>query len=252
MLKSLRCLTIVGGLAFSVIGSGVWINNFAMAQQKGVAYNEVDVKDGGTIVGTVKFDGDVPSAKMLKVDKDEQTCGHENKVSEELVINGESKGIKNVVVSLVDIASGKKIEAVTAALDQKECLFIPHVLAIPVGSSVDLLNSDNVMHNLHSWAIKNAAFNEGVSGGGILTKKFDFAEVVKITCDVHKWMSAFIMVKTNPYFAVTDENGNFKIENVPAGKYKIEAWQEKLGKKTVDIAVNAKEDAVVDFVYTKK
>jgi plastocyanin len=253
MIKNLRFMAIASSLAVTITSGAVCLNNITYAAEgKGVVYTEVEVKDGGSISGTVKYDGDIPSAKTLKVDKDEQTCGHENKVSEELVISGESKGIKNGVVSLVDIASGKKIEAVTAALDQKECLFIPHVLAIPVGSSVDLLNSDNVMHNLHSWAIKNAAFNEGVSGGGILTKKFDFAEVVKITCDVHKWMSAFIVVKTNPYFAVTDENGNFKIENVPAGKYKIEAWQEKLGKKTVDVAVNAKEDAVVDFVYTKK
>ena len=253
MIKNLRFMAIAGSLAVTITSGAMCLNNITYAAEgKGVVYTEVEVKDGGSISGTVKYDGDIPSAKILKVDKDEQTCGHENKVSEELVINGESKGIKNVVVSLVDIASGKKIEAVTAALDQKECLFIPHVLAIPVGSSVDLLNSDNVMHNLHSWAIKNAAFNEGVSGGGILTKKFDFAEVVKITCDVHKWMSSFIVVKANPYFAVTDENGNFKIENVPAGKYKIEAWQEKLGKKTVDVAVNAKEDAVVDFVYTKK
>src|SRR5574342_491130 len=130
MLKSLRCLTIVSGLAFSVMGSGIWINNFAMAAGKDVAYTEIEVKDGGTIVGTVKFDGDDTSAKMLKVDKDEQTCGHENKQSEEWVINGESKGIKNVVVSLVDIAAGKKAEVMTAALDQKECLFIPHVLAV--------------------------------------------------------------------------------------------------------------------------
>ncbi len=253
MIKNLRFMAIAGSLAATITSGAMCLNNIIYASEgKGVVYTEVEVKDGGSISGMVKYDSDIPSAKILKVDKDEQTCGHENKASEELVISGESKGIKNVVVSLVDIASGKKIEAVTAALDQKECLFIPHVLAIPVGSSVDFLNSDNVMHNLHSWAIKNAAFNEGVSGGGILTKKFDFAEVVKITCDVHKWMSAFIVVKTNPYFAVTDENGNFKIENVPAGKYKIEAWQEKLGKKTVDVAVNAKEDAVVDFVYTKK
>lgn len=252
MLKSLRCLTIVSGLAFSVMGSGVWINNFAMAQGKGVAYTEIEVKDGGTIVGTVKFDGDVPSAKMLKVDKDEQTCGHENKASEELVVNGESKGVKNVVVSLVDIAAGKKIEAVTAVLDQKECLFAPHLIAIPVGSSVDLLNSDNVMHNLHSWSIKNPAFNEGVSGGGKMTKKFDLAEIVKITCDVHKWMSSFIVIKANPYFAVTDENGQFKIENVPAGTYKIEAWQEKLGKKAGDVTVKSKEEVVSDFVLKKK
>ena len=85
-----------------------------------------------------------------------------------------------------------------------------------------------------------------------MTKKFDLPEVAKITCDVHKWMSSFVVVKANPYFAVTDENGRFRIENVPAGTYKIEAWQEKLGKKTSDIAVKSKEEAVVDFVLTKK
>ncbi|MDN3512281.1 MAG: carboxypeptidase regulatory-like domain-containing protein [Candidatus Jettenia sp.] len=251
MVKSLR-LMIIGGLMFSTMGGMLGINRATMAAEKAPAYQEVEVADGGVIVGTVKFDGDIPAAKALKIDKDEQTCGHDNKQSEELVINGESKGIKNVVVSLVDIAAGKKAEVTTAVLDQKECLFIPHVLAVSVGSSVDLLNSDNVMHNLHSWSIKNPGFNEGVSGGGKMTKKFDIPEMVKITCDVHKWMSAFIVVKANPYFAVTDENGSFKIENVPAGSYKIEAWQEKLGKKTSDVAVKSKEEAVVDFTFTKK
>ena len=251
-MKSLRYLAIIVGLAFGVMTNSMWVSQIAMAQAKGEAYKEIDVKDGGSIVGTVKFDGDIPAVKVLKVDKDEQTCGHENKQSEELVINGESKGIKNVVVSLVDIAVGKKAEITTVALDQKECFFIPHVLAVSAGSNVDLLNSDNVMHNLHSWSIKNAAFNEGVSGGGKLTKKFDLPEVVKITCDVHKWMSSYIVVKGNPYFAVTDENGHFKIENVPAGSYKIETWQEKLGKKTSDVTVKAKEETTVDVVYTAK
>lgn len=226
-MKNLRYVSIVGGLVLCMTINAMWTSHEVMAD----AYKEIDVKEGGVIVGTVRFDGDIPTAKILKVDKDEQTCGHENKQSEELVINGESKGIKNVVVSLVDIAAGKKAEATAFSLDQKECLFAPHVLAVPAGASVDLLNSDNVMHNLHSWSIKNAGFNEGVSGGGKLTKKFDLPEVVKITCDVHKWMSSYIVVKGNPYFAVTDENGHFKIENVPAGSYKIEAWQEKLGKK---------------------
>jgi plastocyanin len=248
MVKSLRYVAFVGSLVFGVMGTAVWVNQAAIAQ----AYKEIDVKDGGVIVGIVKFDGDVPTAKILKVDKDEQTCGHENKLSEELVVNGESKGIKNVVVSLVDIASGKKADTTTVALDQKECLFSPHVVAVSSGASVDLLNSDNVMHNLHSWSIKNAGFNEGVSGGGKLTKKFDLPEVVKITCDVHKWMSSFVVVKGNPYFAVTDESGRFRIENVPAGSYKIEAWQEKLGKKTGEVSVKPKEETTVDFVYTKK
>lgn len=248
MVKSFRCVAFVGGLIFGVMSTAVWVSQVAIAD----AYNEVDVKDGGMIVGIVKFDGDVPTAKVLKVNKDEQTCGHEDKLSEELVINGESKGIKNAVVSLVDIASGKKADMTNAVLDQKECLFVPHVLVVSAGASVDLLNSDNVMHNLHSWSIKNAGFNEGVSGGGKLTKKFDLPEVVKITCDVHKWMSSFIVVKGNPYFAVTDESGRFRIENVPAGSYKIEAWQEKLGKKTGDVTVKPKEETTVDFVYTKK
>ncbi|HHT9109688.1 MAG TPA: hypothetical protein ACFYDZ_00845 [Candidatus Brocadiaceae bacterium] len=245
MVKSLRLFSIIGSLALGMAWSGHVV--------RADAYKEVEVKDGGSVAGTVKFDGDAPSAKVLKVDKDEQTCGHEGKLSEELVVNGESKGVKNVVVSLADIAAGKKAELSAAvALDQKECAFIPHVMAISAGASIELLNSDNVMHNLHSWSIKNPAFNEGVSGGGKMNKKFDLPEVVKITCDVHKWMSSYIVVKSNPYFAVTDENGKFKIDNVPAGSYKIEAWQEKLGKKTADVAVKSGEEAVVDFAYAKK
>ncbi len=249
MVKSLRYVSIVGGLVFGVMTGTLWESRVVKAD----AYKEIEVKDGGAIVGMVKYDGDIPALKVLKVDKDEQTCGHENKHSDELIINGESKGIKNVVVSLVDIAAGKKAETnASAVLDQKECVFIPHVLAVSAGTSVDLLNSDNVMHNLHSWSIKNPGFNEGVSGGGKMTKKFDIPEVIKITCDVHKWMSSFIVVKANPYFAVTDENGRFKIENVPTGSYKIEAWQEKLGKKTGDVVVKPNEEATADFVYTKK
>lgn len=246
-MKSLRYAAIVGGLALGVI-NGAWVNCGMAAD----AYKEIDVKDGGSISGTVKYDGDVPAAKILKVDKDEQTCGHDNKQSEELIVNGESKGIKNAVVSLVEIAAGKKAEVLTGVVDQKECLFTPHVIAVSAGASLDMLNSDNVMHNLHSWSIKNAGFNEGVSGGGKLTKKFELPEVVKITCDVHKWMSSFIIVKANPYFAVTDEAGRFKIDNVPAGSYKLEAWQEKLGKKTVDVIVKPKEDSSADLVFTKK
>ncbi len=246
-MKSLRYAAIVGGLALGVI-NGAWISCGTAAD----AYKEIDVKDGGSISGTVKYDGDVPAVKVLKIDKDEQTCGHDNKQSEELIVNGESKGIKNAVVSLVEIAAGKKAEVLTGVVDQKECLFTPHVIAVSAGASVDMLNSDNVMHNLHSWSIKNAGFNEGVSGGGKLTKKFELPEVVKITCDVHKWMSSFVIVKANPYFAVTDEAGRFKIDNVPAGSYKLEAWQEKLGKKTVDVVVKPKEDAAADLVFAKK
>ncbi|MCF6157907.1 MAG: hypothetical protein E3K32_04900 [wastewater metagenome] len=251
MAKSLR-LMLIGGMAISVLCGVSGLSHTTMAAGKKTPYKEIEVSDGGTITGSVTFDGDVPEVKILRIDKDEQTCGHDNKQSEQLVINEGSKGIQYAVVSLVDIPAGKKAEATAAVLDQKECVFVPHVLAVSAGSSVDLLNSDDVMHNLHSWSIRNPAFNEGVSGGGKLTKKFDIPEIVKITCDVHKWMSAFIKVEPNPYFAVTDENGRFKIENVPAGSYKIAAWQEKLGKKKSEVVVKPNEETVVDFVYEKK
>ncbi|MCF6149728.1 MAG: hypothetical protein E3K37_13825 [Candidatus Kuenenia sp.] len=248
MMKSLNIVGLMGGLVLSLVCA----SQAAMAKGKAPVYNVVEVKNGGTIVGTVKFEGNVPKAKMLKIDKDEQTCGHGQMASEELVINPDNMGVKYAVVSLDDIAEGKAMDTAPVTLDQKGCMFEPHVVALCAGTEVNLLNSDNIMHNLHSWSIRNPAFNEGVSGNGSMVKKFDIPEMVKITCDVHKWMSSYLVVKGNPYFAVTDADGKFKMDNVPAGKYAISVWQEKLGKRKGEVTVAAGGEAVVDFVYAKK
>jgi hypothetical protein len=108
------------------------------------------------------------------------------------------------------------------------------------------------MHNLHTWSIKNTAFNEGVAGGGKLPKTFEYPETIKITCDVHKWMSAWLIVQNNPYYAITDESGRFKLEGVPAGTYTVQAWQESLGKSTQEVTVSAGGEAKADFELTKK
>ncbi|MDR4508635.1 MAG: carboxypeptidase regulatory-like domain-containing protein [Candidatus Brocadiaceae bacterium] len=247
-MKNLKFVAVTGLLAFGAF----CISQGESAKGAAPAYKVVEVKGGGSIAGTVKFEGAIPKPKMLKVNKDQKTCGHGQKESEQLVVNGESMGIKDVVVSLEGITEGKAPAEGAPALDQKGCVFIPHVLAVSAGSEVELLNSDNVMHNLHSWSIRNPAFNEGVSGNGSMTKKFELPELVKITCDVHKWMSSFVVVKENPYFAVSDENGMFKIDNIPAGTYKVEAWQEKLGKRKSDVTVKSGEETVVDFVFKKK
>ena len=131
-------------------------------------------------------------------------------------------------------------------------MFIPHVAMIPKGSSVELLNSDDVMHNLHSWSMKNTAFNEGVAGHGSISKTFEFPETIKITCDVHKWMSAWLIVQDNPYYTLTDENGKYKIEGVPAGTYTVQAWQESLGKATQEVTVSAGGEVTADFAIEKK
>jgi plastocyanin len=217
------------------------------------AYEEGEVSNGGTIVGTVKFDSDVPEVRMLDVDKDKEACGHDPLPSETLVVS-EDKAVKNAVISISGISKGKKYDRSggNPAIDQKGCVFIPHVTVVPPGSTVDLLNSDDVMHNLHTWSIKNTAFNEGVAGGGKLPKTFKHSETIKITCDVHKWMSAWLIVQDNPYYAITNEDGKFQIGDIPPGTYVVQAWQESLGKVTQEVTVKAGETTKADFEMTAR
>ncbi len=214
-------------------------------------YTEGDVSNGGSISGTIKLKGDAPAAKMLKVDKDQATCGHDSIPSEALILSADN-GIKNAVISITDITSGKKFSDEKVEVDQKKCIFIPHVTLAPKGKEVDLLNSDDVMHNLHSYSMKNTAFNEGVTGGGKLPKTFEYAETIKVTCDVHTWMTSWLIVQDNPYYVLSDENGSYKIDNIPAGDYTLQVWQESLGKTTQKVSVKAGENTEANFDLEKK
>jgi hypothetical protein len=100
--------------------------------------------------------------------------------------------------------------------------------------------------------MKNTAFNEGVAGHGKLAKTFEFHETIKMTCDVHKWMTAWLIVQANPYYALTGAEGKFKIDGVPAGTYTVQAWQESLGKTIQEVTVSAGGEAKADFELTKK
>ncbi|KHE93893.1 MAG: carboxypeptidase regulatory-like domain-containing protein [Candidatus Scalindua rubra] len=215
------------------------------------AYEGGDVSNGGTITGTVKLVGDMPDASTLRVDKDQATCGHDDLPSEALIVSADS-ALQNAVVSITNISKGKKFEGGTPTIDQKGCVFIPHVSLIPQGSSLKLLNSDDVMHNLHSWSMKNTAFNEGVAAFGDISKTFEFPETIKITCDVHKWMTSWLIVQENPYYALTDANGRYTLDGVPAGTYTVQAWQESLGMTTQEVTVAAGGEVKADFGLEKK
>jgi len=245
-MKMKKLCSVIAGIFLSI---GIIVCSCPVV--KSYAYTEVEVANGSSIIGVVTFEGDVPKVSRFKVDKDTESCRQGEEVpSEALIISKDNKGIKNVIVSIENIEKGKKFEHHNSnpVLDQKQCVFIPHVLAAPAGATVDILNSDDIMHNVHSYAIRNEAFNEGVTGGGRLPKKFDVPEVVSIRCDLHPWMSSFIVTKGNPYFTVTDKDGNFRIDDVPAGTYKLQAWQERLGKQVRDVTVEAGKDVKVDFV----
>ena len=217
-----------------------------MAQYKGG-----DVKDGGSISGTVKYKGTAPAPKKLEVSKDKEVCGKTPKVDQSLVVN--NGNLANAVVTITDIKSGKKLDAKKVTLDQKGCEYQPHVLAFPAGTTVEILNPDGILHNVHSYSKVNSPFNMAQPKfKKTLDVKIDKPEAIEVKCDVHGWMQGWLVATESPYVAVSDNSGNFKLTDVPPGSYTFEVWHEKLGKNTQKVAVKAKEDAKVSFEVAGK
>ena len=216
-----------------------------------LAYDGGAVSDGGTISGVVKFAGAAPAPKKLEVTKDKEVCAKSAKSDPSLIVSGGN--LVNAVVSISDIKKGKKMEPQKVTLDQNVCEYHPHVLAFVAGSSVDIVNPDGILHNIHSQSQKNTPFNVAQPKfKKTITQKIDKPETFKVTCDVHGWMSGWFFVADNPYFSVTDNNGGFKLTDVPPGTYTVEVWHETLGKMSQKVTVKGKEDAKVNFEMAKK
>ena len=224
---------------------------FALPTSSMAQYKAGDVKDGGSVSGTVKFKGTAPAPKKLDVSKDKEVCGKSPKVDQSLVVN--NGNLANAVVTITDIKTGKKIDTKKVTLDQKGCEYQPHVLAFPVGSTVEILNPDGILHNVHSYSKVNSPFNMAQPKfKKTLDVKIEKPEAIEVKCDVHGWMQGWLVATPTPYVAVTDNSGNFKLTDVPPGSYTVEVWHEKLGKNTQKVTVKAKEDAKVNFEVAGK
>jgi carboxypeptidase family protein len=201
---------------------------------------------GGSISGEVKFTGAAPAPKVVKVNKDNEVCGQEKKIVEVAVGSGGGLGEALVVVS---DAKGAK-PAKPAVLDQKGCEFHPDVLVMAPGE-VKILNSDGVLHNIHTFSTANPPINKAQPKfKKEMVEKLEKPELVKVQCDAHSWMHGWIYVTDNPT-AVTDANGAFKLENVPPGKHKVEVVHPVLGKQTKEVEVKAGQDTKVAFELKK-
>jgi plastocyanin len=199
---------------------------------------------GGTVEVEVKYNG-APQIETIKVNKDTQQCGTEAKV-EKIVVGG-NKGLANAVVSV----PGVKGPAKKASIDQKGCAFHPHVVAMQPGE-IDFLNSDGILHNLHTYSTANPSVNKAQPKfKKTMTERFDKPEIIKITCDVHSWMLGWVAVLPTAAYGVTDGNGVARIENVPAGKHKVEVWHEVLGKQSKDVDVKPGQTTKVTFEMKK-
>jgi hypothetical protein len=211
-----------------VTGAAMWLAATAGAQ------------GGGTIEADVKYNG-APVVEKLKVGKDTEKCGTEATV--EKVVVGGNKGLANAVVSVPGAKGATKTKAV---IDQHGCKFVPHVVVMQPGE-IEVKNSDDILHNLHTYSTANPSINKAQPKfKKTMTEKFEKPEVIKVTCDVHSWMLGWVAVVPGPA-GVTDKDGVAKIENVPAGKQKVEVWHETLGKMEKDVDVKAGAVTKVSF-----
>ncbi len=192
--------------------------------------------DWGNLKGKFIYDGTPPEAKPIKVTKDQPVCGNHNLVDESLVVNKESKGLKNVIIYLYPGRGDKvKVHESYAALEGKEievdnnqCRFNPHVTLLWTKQKLVIGNADPVGHNTKVDTFSNPPTNFTVPAGGSLKQTFKKEERMpaQIGCSIHPWMRGWLVVRDTPYMAVSDEDGNFEIKNLPTGKWEFLVWQE--------------------------
>jgi len=204
------------------------------------------------IKGTVSFEGTAPEPEQIDMAAvKECAMQHPDGAFDESIVVNDGK-LANVIVSIKEAPAGGQVPSQPAVIDQKGCQYKPHVLAVMVGQPISVRNDDPFLHNVHSLAIDNPAFNFGqpnVDPG----KKVDpmkQAERFKIKCDVHPWMGAHISVFDHPYFAVSKEDGTYTIPgNIPDGDYKLVAWHEKFGEQEKDVKVAGGKLEGADFSF---
>jgi plastocyanin len=214
--------------------------------RRAYGYDAITVNGGGSITGTVKYAGPPPVPARLEVSKDKDVCGDRPLYDQSLVV-GVNGGIANAVVTLADIQKGEPMTPLTGVkFDQLGCEYVPHVIAFPAGSTVSIINSDGILHSIHTESSINPPVDMAQPGfKKTITVTIAKPEIIKVGCDAHNWMAGWWYVAANPYYAVTGTDGRYIIKNVPPGTYVVEVWQEKLGiaKESVTVGKGASVDA---------
>jgi hypothetical protein len=207
------------------------------------------------VTGKVTLDGKAPDMKTIDMSAVSACASqHPDPVTEETVVVGDKGELKNVVVS-VKKEEGQDLPGDVpkedAVIDQKGCMYSPHVTVMMVGQPLKVKNSDPTLHNVHSLSTINGSFNKGqpnVNDGELMDPQPKAPEVFRIKCDVHSWMGGWVCVFDHPYFSVTGDDGTFDIKNLPDGDYTIQAWQEKYGTQESKVTVKDGK-ATVNFTF---
>jgi plastocyanin len=206
----------------------------------------------GTIKGNVRYAGAPVEKKKFSVTIDQYLCGKEKEAGD--LVLSPANGISNAVVSLHGLPPGSKVPANPARvkMDQRQCVFVPRVVVVPVGGTVEFLNSDRLLHNVKSGGKENPPFNRAQPHARSISIAFRNPELLRVDCDLHSWMRGWVVVAEHPYYAVTSEEGEFVFEKVPPGKYTLQVWQEVLGMVHQEVTVAGDGTSTVTLRMQKK
>ncbi|MFQ5873987.1 MAG: carboxypeptidase regulatory-like domain-containing protein [Dehalococcoidia bacterium] len=234
----------MGCLLSMLAGTAVW------------GYEAVAVSNGGSVSGQVTFSGEVPPPQTIRVTKNTDVCG-QTIPSETLLVSAD-KGIKNVIVTFENIQQGKEGKPRQVVINNHLCRFEPRVQAVMKvkGFNVVVKNDDDVLHNTHAYQKKRTVFNLALPTQGqtikVTRKIRRRTGMVEIKCDAHDWMHSWLLVTDHPYVAVTDENGGFKIADIPPGTYTLRFWHEALGTQQQEVTITAGSDTQANIAFAAK
>jgi plastocyanin len=211
----------------------------------------------GSVTGSIAFTGKAPEMPELPR-KSDPVCAAKPMKSNEVIVNSNGT-LKDVLVRIAPgTVKGKFTPpAAMVSVKQHECMYEPRVQGAESGQVIEVQNEDKTMHNVHTYRGQETVLNQGQPAGSPAIKKDNLATeaaVLKFKCDVHPWMTGFVVVTDHPFFQTTGTDGSFKLDKVPAGKYTLEAWHSKYGVKTAQITVEANKaaEAKISFDGTEK
>jgi plastocyanin len=214
----------------------------------------IDPATAGSVTGGVKLEGTPPRMRPINMAADPVCVGmHPQAATTENVVVGDNAALQNVYVYLKGDFSGYAIPAATApaGLDQRGCMFHPHVLGVQANQQLRVTNSDQTTHNVHPVPKNNREWNETQPPGSApLVREFPREEIaIPVKCNIHPWMQSYVAVSSHPYFQVTGQDGKFSMANVPPGNYTLVAWHELYGMSEQAVTIGPSESRTVDFTF---
>ncbi len=217
------------------------------------ARGSAPMQTGATVRGSVRFEGKAPMAKAISMAAD-PSCAklHPSPVMAQEVMADAKGDLQNVIVFVSEGLGDRTFEAPSqpVVVEQKGCLYQPHVLAVRANQTLEVVNDDPTSHNIHPVPANNREWNKAEPPGSKMEEAFAREEIaIPVKCNVHPWMRGYIAVFKHPYFAVTGKDGGFDLSNLPPGTYTIKAWHEKLGTSTQTVTIGANETKEISFVF---